>query len=80
MNINLDTIAEFTWFWNHHFFLETKEGNFIWSDPDYPGGNNTIRSYNGTLQDYCKESNIPYGRSKGKHSIRGYCGEGVRFI
>lgn len=74
--INLDTVADFIWFWSDKFFLETSEGNFIWSDPDYQG-NNTIVPFKGTMAEYCKQTKIPFGRDKGKHTIRGYCGEDV---
>ena len=80
MSINLDTVAEFTWFWNHDFFLETNEGNFIGSDPGYPGGDNTIRHYYGTIRDFCRDSHVSFGRDKGTHTIRSYCGENVVFV
>ena len=74
--LTLDTVGEFTWGFGNEFFIETPEGNFVWSDPDY-SGDNTIRFFNGTYQDWCKHQNLPYGRDKGKHTIRGYCGENV---
>lgn len=63
-------IGDFTWNFGNKFFIETAEGNFIWSDPDY-NGDNTIRKFNGTLQDYFGDS---FGRDKGKHYISDYCG------
>jgi hypothetical protein len=78
--ITLNMIADFLWCWGHIFFLETSEGCFLWSDPEYPGGDNTIRPYNGTLQDYLHETGIPFVRDKGKHRIKDYCGENVAFI
>lgn len=33
--LTLDTIGSFTWNYNKMFFIETKEGNFEWSDPEY---------------------------------------------
>lgn len=78
--ITLDTIADFSWCWNHVFFLETSEGCFLWSDSEYPHGDNTITPYNGTLRDFLRESNTPFVRDKGTHRIRDYCGENVRFI
>ena len=75
--INLDTIADFTWGFANEFFLETKEGNFVWSDPDYQG-DNTIKPFNGNYLQWCKRCCIPYGREKGTHTIRGYCGEDVK--
>jgi len=76
--MNLDTIASFTWMFGNTFFLETSEGNGIWSDPDY-GGDNVITPYKGSYKDYCKEIKQNYGRDKGEHTIRGYCGDNVVF-
>lgn len=78
--LDLDTVADFTWCWNYKFFLETKAGNFIWSDPDYPGGDNTIRPYKGSYADFLRENHIEFGRDKGKHIIRDYCGENVLIV
>ena len=77
--INLDTVADFTWGFGCHFFLETEDGNFIWSDPEYQG-DNTIKQFNGDYKEWCSKSNIPFGRDKGSHTIRGYCGENVKFL
>lgn len=71
----LDMIGDFTWNFASHFFIETNEGNFIWSDPDYYG-DNTIIPYQGTVQDYFGDS---FGRCKGRHLIRLYCGEDIIF-
>lgn len=79
--MNLDTIAYFTWLLNDEFFLETIEGNYVWSSPEYPGGNNTIRHYNGSLGDYMiNESCCEFGSHKGEHRIRDYCGDSVKFV
>ena len=40
----LNLIGDFTWLWNDIFFIETEQGNFVWSDPEY-NGDNTIRLY-----------------------------------
>jgi len=77
--MDLNTVAEFTWLWDDKFFLETENGNFIWSDPDY-NGDNTIRPYNGTLIQYCKENGIDFGRGKGKHHIENYCGPNIKIL
>jgi hypothetical protein len=71
-----DDYADFTWMWGQKFFLETKHGNFVWSDPNYQG-DNTIRPFQGTLLDFCKTMGVDYGRSKGIHMISRYCGEKV---
>ena len=73
--LNLD--AEFIWGWGDEFFLETDVGNFIWSDPDYRG-DNTIRP---TSQSYGQwidpHNNGSFGRAKGVHNVRAYCGEDI---
>jgi len=78
--MNLDEIARFIWFWNDKFFVEAESGNYIWSDPSYPNGNNTIRPYKGTCKDYCESSGVEFGRDKGSHRIAEYCGPYVRFV
>jgi hypothetical protein len=72
----LDMEGEFTWDFGSNFFIETSIGNFIWSDPDY-NGDNTIRKYDGIVQDYFKGT---FGRDKGSHIIRSYCGDEVKII
>jgi hypothetical protein len=75
----LDKTGEFTWMFGPDFFIETNEGNFIWKDPDY-NGDNTLRPYAGNYHDFVKECKVPYGRDKGKHIIKEYCGPDVRII
>lgn len=76
MNNLLDEIADFTWSFGEEWFLETSHGNYTWSDPDY-GGDNTMKPFNGTYGRWCQIVGVPYGRDKGKHIIRDYCGERV---
>ena len=78
--INLDTVADFTYCWGCTFFLETPEGSFIWSDPDYPEGNNTIIPFNGALKDFLINIIIQHGRRKGQYTIGAYCGEEVKLL
>jgi hypothetical protein len=66
-------VGEFTWDFGCYFFIETSEGNFIWSDPDYQG-DNTIKATNLSYEQWITEKNI-FGRSKGKHIIGHYCGK-----
>lgn len=74
-------VMDFTWYWCHEFFIEAfpqdphNMYNYVWSCPEYPDGNNTIRPYYGTVRDFCK----PYGRDKGKHLVRSYC-PGAYFV
>lgn len=69
----LDEIADITYMWGCHFFLETSLGNFIWQDPDYEG-DNTISLFLGNYHQACAFLEIPYGRGKGQHVVRAYCG------
>lgn len=77
MTINLDTMAQFTWDFGQHFLLETTEGFFVWSDPDY-NGDNTIKPYKGNPSDFTAPGFC--GRDKGYNSIRNKCGEDVIFM
>jgi len=67
-------IGDFTWCWGNSFFIETHEGNFVWKDPAY-NGDNSIVSYDGSLEDFLKENNLEYGRDKGTHIIGDYIGD-----
>jgi hypothetical protein len=75
--LTFDMFGQFTWNYGNRFFIETAEGNFVWSDPDYPGGNNTILPFQGDYEKWCRVENIPYGRDKGYHKIGDYCGKYV---
>jgi hypothetical protein len=75
----LDIVGHFTWSYGERFFIETSEGNFVWSDPDYDG-DNTLRRFHGGYSDWCKDVGIPYGRDKGRHVLRMYCGDDVKVI
>ena len=75
----LNLMGQFTWFWNDIFFIETERGNFVWSDPDYPNGDNTIRPFRGMIQEFIKDQKIDYGRAKGEHLISRYCGDEIIF-
>lgn len=74
--ITKESYAEFTWLWNDEFFLESGDGNGIWSNPDYDG-TNVIRPYDGSYADYLKEIGLSYGRCKGLHKVESYCGSEV---
>ena len=71
----LDLIGDFSYCWGYHFFIETEQGNFTWSDPGYDGGTGEIQSYQGSLASYCKQLGVPFARCKGKHIIREYCSD-----
>jgi hypothetical protein len=78
--MDLDSACSFTWNYGNEFFLESSEGNYTWSSPDYHGGTNEIKKFNGTYKEWCEQNNIPFGRDKGHHKIRDYCGDKVIFI
>ena len=75
----LNLMGEFTWFWDDKFFIRTKKGNFVWSDPDY-NGDNTIRPFAGSIFDFHKQYGYDFGRDKGDHQIYRKCGENIIFI
>ena len=66
-------LGVFIWSFGHEFFIEAEEGNFIWSDAEYEGGNDCLYSFKGNYGDWLKELNIPFGRDKGTHIIGDYC-------
>lgn len=72
-------VGDFTCMFGCEWFIETSEGNFIWSDPEYHG-NNTICPFLGTYKDYLKSGDIPYGRDKGKHILKDYINPEPTFI
>lgn len=78
--LTLDDYGSFTWNFANKFFIETKKGNFIWSCPEYPEGNNTITPFKGTYKEWAKVECYGMGRDKGTHKIRNYCGEGVEIL
>lgn len=73
------TFGDFSWDFGMKYFIETSQGNFIWSDPDY-GGDNSIKSFNGSLNDFMSQNNLILVRDKGKHLIVNYCGSNFKFI
>ncbi len=66
------TVGTFTWNFGNKFHIETQIGNFEWSDPNYAGGDNTIRPC-GTYAEWLNKENIEFGREKGEHIIGSYC-------
>lgn len=76
----LNLTGEFTWFWGKYFFVETNIGNFIWSDPDYGDGDNTFTKTDMTYKQFCDAYNYPYGRDKGTHVIKDYCGDMIQIV
>jgi hypothetical protein len=75
----LDEVGYFSWSFYQNFFVETPQGNFVWSSPDYCG-DNTLRKFDGTHNDWVKTEGIYCSRDKGQHVIRDYCGKDVKVI
>lgn len=75
----LELTGYFTWLWDDRFFIETPRGNFIWSDPGY-NGSNEIRKIEQTYDAFLAEHDLPFGRCKGTHMIKDYCGSEVQVI
>ena len=75
--LTVHTPANFYHSGGPNFLLQTRIGNFVWSSPDYPDGDNKIRKFNGTYQQWCRQEGISYGKDKGTHIIGTYCGQDV---
>lgn len=75
----LESDGNFTWSFSDEFFIKTKIGNYVWKDPRY-GGDNTIRFFKGTYMKWCKRNVIPFGRDKGTHIIKEYCGSEIKYL
>ena len=71
----LELEGEFTWSFHDVFHIKTSTGCFEWSDPEYGGNNTIIPTEN--LSSWCKRQEIPFGRDKGIHKIKDYCGVDV---
>lgn len=69
----LSETANFIWMFDHRFFVETKFGNFVWSDPDY-NGNDTVTPFKGSYNGFCNISGTLFGRCKGQRLIRDFIG------
>jgi len=66
-------VGHFTWsLSNAEFFVETPQGNLIWSDHSYDG-DNTLRQVDYNYHTWCRKLQIPFGRDKGKHLLKDYC-------
>ena len=77
--LKLTDIADFGWGFGQHFFIQAAEGNFVWSDPDY-GGDNTIKPFNGSYNEFIRTMNIPFCRDKGRNTIAARCGNDVKIL
>lgn len=78
--ITKETIGKFGWAWSHEFFVQTDYGNFIYSDPDYPNGNNTLQPYPHSLRKFCQDRGLACVRDKGCHPIEKFCGPNVKIL
>ena len=76
--LNLDSYVDFTFNFGGQFLLGPLNGKYwVWNSPDY-GGDNTIRPWSGNPRNFAMKGHG--GRCKGKHIVRRYCGEDVKFI
>jgi len=72
--------GNFEWLFNHWFIIDVPSvGLFAWSNPKYPGGDNTIRPIDSRGK-FLKETGTPFTRDKGYYTILDYCGEDVIFV
>lgn len=72
--------GRFTWDFGSRFAVETNLGLFEWSDPEYNGDNSMRFLVNKSFSDWLEMSNIPYGRDKGNHIVKDYCGKEFNLI
>lgn len=72
--------GEFLWAWNKNWLIKTHIGNFHWSDSEYPGGDNSVRKYFGTEEEFLENCGVPYFRSKGETVIKNRVPENVRLF
>lgn len=68
-----ETVGEFTWGFANRFHIATAIGNYEWSDPSYPDGDNTIKPCD-PYPEWLDKEGIGCGRDKGNHIIGKYCG------
>lgn len=76
----LELPGEFLWAFNKNWFVKTSVGNFHWSDSDYPGGDNSLRKYFGSEQDFLEEVGCPYFRDKGETFLKNRIPETVKLF
>lgn len=57
MALDGDALVYFGWSHCHLWAIFVLESNsvYTWSDPNYPGGSNTITKYNGTYKQWCRQ-------------------------
>ena len=65
-------IGKFTWNYSCFYFIETAEGNFTYSCPDY-NGTGEVKPFNGSSKDFF--GNL-WGRHKGVHVIEDFLSHG----
>ncbi len=75
----LDLTGNFVWSFGKEFHIATDKGNYEWSCPDYPGGDDTLKPC-GSYGEWLDKIGIEFGRCKGRHVIKDYCGESVVLI
>lgn len=88
--LSMDSTARFGWAFGHLFLVEPSGSQelYVWSSPDYEGGDNTIRKLDAPYP--CNRSEwtalcrkhlgTDYVRDKGVHAISKFCGPDVRIV
>lgn len=70
----LDMQADFTWGFGQEYYVDADNGKqYIWSSPEY-GGDNSFKETKMSYADWIAPN---WGRNKGKHVVRNYCGSNI---
>ena len=88
--LDINSVAAFSWAFNELYLVQplgTKD-LYLWSNPEYPNGNNTIKKlatpYPSSLAEwqalYRTHLGIDFVRDKGTHLISRYCGDTVQIL
>jgi hypothetical protein len=86
--LDLDSVVEVYWAFSYQYLLDTGSELYIWSSPSYLGGDNTVRKLNTTYPRstkawtslYIEHLGVGFVRCKGRHIVRSYCGDQVKFL
>ena len=73
-----EDIGKFTRDHNGNVFIETKKGNFVFSDPSR-GGDNTVKKFIGSFGDYFGKHSSGFFSCANK-TIASFCGLDVKIL
>lgn len=68
----LESTGEFTEFPDQIFLISTQNGSYIWDKPL-----NTIKVFNGSVLEFCRNSKIEFGKDRGVHVISELCPQNI---